>query len=82
MAFNSSYRYLELLFPRLSNFEDILASKLNSVGDSEALKKKYFSQLSKSQIKSLYEVYKEDFEMFQYEYPTEYFELASWSTII
>ena len=51
------------------------ATHVSSGGSTKELAKKYFSQLSLSTVKKLYNVYKVDFEMFGYS-PQLYYQYA------
>ena len=48
---------------------------MSSGGSTRDLAKKYFSELDKTMVRKLYEFYKVDFEMFDYN-PDEYFKVA------
>ena len=52
-----------------------IATHVSSGGSTKELAKKYFSQLSLSTVKKLYNVYKVDFEMFGYS-PQLYYQYA------
>ena len=54
---------------------DFSESHVSSGGSTEDLAKKYFSELDITMVKKLYDLYKVDFEMFDYS-PDEYFKVA------
>ena len=53
----------------------ISESHVSSGGSTKDLAKNYFSELDIRMVKELYELYKVDFEMFDYS-PDEYFKVA------
>ena len=59
----------------LVKLHDISESHVSSGGSTKDLAKKYFSELDKTMVRKLYEFYKVDFEMFDYN-PDEYFKVA------
>lgn len=62
-----------LFLSRLQNASSI--SHASSGGPTEALAKKYFSTLTRAQVRGLYRHYRDDFEAFGYS-PKVYLELA------
>ena len=61
-------------FQNIGRTESIQLNKSGG-GSTNELARKYFSELDIDSTKKLYELYKVDFEMFNYS-PEEYFELS------
>ena len=68
---------LEVLHPGLviGNVNGILKRKHNNL-DTNSLVVHYFRQLSKDRIRQLEKAYRDDFEAFDYPYPSEYVALG------
>ena len=74
---------LEVLHPGLviGNVNGILKRKHNNL-DTNSLVVHYFRQLSKDRIRQLEKAYRDDFEAFDYPYPSEYVALGKVTRVI
>ena len=63
-------------YVELQSVQNLISTKINTGRKSESLSKQYFSQLSKETVLELYEVFKDDFIIGGYEYPSDYLSFA------
>ena len=64
-------------FPELQGLDSVMRMKPNSVdGRTDRRSRAYFRQLDKALVRRLYHAYREDFILFGFEYPKDFFDIA------